>query len=452
MSYSGSSPVAGAGVSTGDQIQAWFEENAAAGAAYVGLPEAPIEPGIGNVIEAFGRLWRVNWDLLAALCAHESAWFQSRICRDKNNPGGFGAENHDPYNLAVTFDSLADGVRAVAAHLAGYVHGAGPWNQYSSRYAIVRDKGWAGSVQVLTDLNGKWAWPGETYGQSLARIANDLVVYHVLPQTPGGTVSALPVRVSHIPATNANRPGRKMTPRYITIHETANTSVGANAEMHRRFTHNGGGAEGVSFHDVIDDREIVELLPDGEVGIHAGSRQGNDESIGIEICVNADGDFTKALALAARRVAQRMQKHSIPLERVVQHNHWSGKGCPARLRQGDNWGRFIAQVAAHSKETPVAETVNGLKVEGPILTYWNTNGREKLIGVPIGEQKQGRAEDGKEVLYQDFDKLRIEVVLGSGEVRVNNANAEALRLRTMLNEDDAYRAVKQIQLLVQGID
>lgn len=180
MSYTGNSPVSGMGAATPEQIQAWFEHNATAGATYVGLPEVAIDPAVGVTIHAFCRLWNVNADLLAALIAHESAWLQSRICRDKNNPGGFGAENDDPYGKAVTFATLADGIRAVVAHVAGYVHGDGDWNQYSSRYAIVKANGWAGTVRKLTDLNGKYAWPGDTYGQSVARIANDLLAF--IPQ------------------------------------------------------------------------------------------------------------------------------------------------------------------------------------------------------------------------------------------------------------------------------
>lgn len=175
LTYTGSSALATQGQATADQVQRWIEDGAEAGAAYVELPVTQVDPGAGAAIVEFGKLWNVNWDLLAALIVHESAWLQSLICRDKRNPGGYGAENDDPYNLAITFDTLREGIRAVAAHLAGYVHGTGAWNAYSPRHSILVEKGYAGTVVVPTDLNGKWAWPGTTYGQSLARIANDLL-------------------------------------------------------------------------------------------------------------------------------------------------------------------------------------------------------------------------------------------------------------------------------------
>ena len=41
--------------------------------------------------------------------------------------------------------------------------------------------------------------------------------------------------------------------------------------------------------------------------------------------------------------------HGIPLERVVQHNHWSGKDCPNRIRRGEpyDWQTFLARVQSY---------------------------------------------------------------------------------------------------------
>ncbi|MFP3822282.1 N-acetylmuramoyl-L-alanine amidase, partial [Bacillus sp. SIMBA_008] len=41
-----------------------------------------------------------------------------------------------------------------------------------------------------------------------------------------------------IPAGNNNRPGYAMTPIYITVHNTANTAVGANAKSHASYVKN----------------------------------------------------------------------------------------------------------------------------------------------------------------------------------------------------------------------
>src|SRR5699024_3294593 len=86
---------------------------------------------------------------------------------------------------------------------------------------------------------------------------------------------------------------------------------------------------------------------------HAGDGDapngGNYNSIGIEICVNSDGDFTKAVKNAAQLVKKIMKQEGIPLSNVVQHNHWSGKNCPARLRSGSHgitWNQFKNMISS----------------------------------------------------------------------------------------------------------
>lgn len=136
-----------------------------------------------------------------------------------------------------------------------------------------------------------------------------------------------------IPKSNENRPGYWMNPEYITIHETANTSYGANAEMHARFVAN-DPASGVSWHFTADDHVIYQHLPTSENGWHAGDGSrgtGNRKSIGIETCVNVDGDFAQARRNVAWLTAKLMRDHGIPIEKVVPHKRWSGKHCPARM-------------------------------------------------------------------------------------------------------------------------
>ena len=86
-------------------------------------------------------------------------------------------------------------------------------------------------------------------------------------------------------------------------------------------------------------------MPDGERAYHAGdggSGPGNATSIGIEICVDASGNFEQAKANAAALVLLLMAKHGIPLDRVVQHNHWNGKDCPKTIRAtAGAWEAFL---------------------------------------------------------------------------------------------------------------
>lgn len=70
--------------------------------------------------------------------------------------------------------------------------------------------------------------------------------------------------------------------------------------------------------------------------------KGNRESIGIEICVNADGDFERAKANTIELICYLIGKYNIPITHVVPHKYWSGKNCPANLLP--QWNLFIAKI------------------------------------------------------------------------------------------------------------
>lgn len=172
--------------------------------------------------------------------------------------------------------------------------------------------------------------------------------------------------------------GRK----YITIHETANKDVGADAQTHANLQTNGFTS---SWQWQVDDKEAIQSFPHTVRCWHAGDSKGNGNfnSIGIEICVNADGDFKQAVKNAAELVKMIMHDEGIPLSKVVQHNKWSGKNCPTNLRNGSkgiNWSHFINMVSGSGGDTtytpPKTETkpatVN--KPSKPKINWTKVNG------------------------------------------------------------------------------
>lgn len=192
------------------------------------------------------------------------------------------------------------------------------------------------------------------------------------------TDTGVPIRVSLIPAGNSNRPGGENPCRYITIHETGNHARGADAAAHASYLKSlQAERTAVSWHYTVDDGTIVQHLPDGERAYHAGDGAkgpGNTESIGIEICVNADGNFERAKANAAALVRLLMAEHNIKLEHVVQHHRWNGKDCPRTLRHtAGAWERFLEQCGETSPaDDPLRAAVDVLAAAG-IMTapdYW----------------------------------------------------------------------------------
>lgn len=218
-------------------------------------------------------------------------------------------------------------------------------------------------------------------------------------------------RTSIIPASNSNRPGIKLvggTPEFITIHETANTKPGANAEMHRKFVNEGkGGEENVSFHYVVDSKESIQLLPDDEVAWHAGDGRngaGNNRSIAIEVCVNSDGNFLKALANTIQLVVRLMSEFNIPLGKIVQHNHWSGKNCPRKLRLS-GWQEFRDSLGAQERVFP--ET--GKKLKGDFLKKWDSEPKAlEYWGFPITDEEDKNIPGVGTIPVQYFQRARFE--------------------------------------------
>jgi hypothetical protein len=99
----------------------------------------------------------------------------------------------------------------------------------------------------------------------------------------------------------------------------------------------------------VDDTQTVQHLPENEDAFHAGdgAGNGNRNSIGIEICVNEDGDFPRAVQRAIELTADVCTRRNISISNVMQHFHWSGKHCPRNIREGRpfGWETFLHKIA-----------------------------------------------------------------------------------------------------------
>ncbi len=194
---------------------------------------------------------------------------------------------------------------------------------------------------------------------------------------PRATDTGLEIQADYIPAGRKNRPGGTNPGTYITIHETGNPDPGADGLAHAAYLKGAAEDAFVSWHYTVDDRAIVQHLPDWETAYHAGDGAdgpGNAESIGVEICVNAGGDFEAAKANAAALVRLLMAEHHIPVENVVQHNRWSGKDCPHTIRHTEGaWEDFLALCrGTGAPASALDEAVDKLAAAGLINSpdYW----------------------------------------------------------------------------------
>ena len=134
-----------------------------------------------------------------------------------------------------------------------------------------------------------------------------------------------------------------MTPKYITIHNTANDASANNEALY----HNSNNNQ-VSFHYAVDDKEIVQVVPDNRNAWHCGDARGNGnmKSIGIEICYSKSGGqrYNDAEENAVQLTAYLLHKYNLPISAVKQHYNWSGKNCPHRIRANGTWDKFLNRV------------------------------------------------------------------------------------------------------------
>lgn len=138
-------------------------------------------------------------------------------------------------------------------------------------------------------------------------------------------------RVDHIPKGKI-RPGKKLNLQYITIHSTGNPTSTALNE--RGWLTNPTNTRIASWHIAVDEKMAVEAIPLDEVAYHAGTSQGNNTSIGIEICES--GDRVKTLKNAAELTAKLLHEKNWGIDRLKRHYDWSKKICP-RIMSANNW-------------------------------------------------------------------------------------------------------------------
>lgn len=142
-----------------------------------------------------------------------------------------------------------------------------------------------------------------------------------------------------------NRAKRSGAIKYIVIHDTGNKAKGADADTH--FTYFNGGNRSSSADFFVDDTKILQVNDYTVYNTwHVGDGKGkygitNSNSIGIEICVNSDGNYEEALRNAAALTKYLMEELGVDEDHVVRHYDASRKNCPASMRAND-WSRWEA--------------------------------------------------------------------------------------------------------------
>ena len=129
------------------------------------------------------------------------------------------------------------------------------------------------------------------------------------------------------------------------VHNTYNDASAEN-EISYMISNNNA----TSFHYAIDDKEVVQGIPENRNAFHASdgaSGAGNRKYIAIEICHSKSGGtkFVAAEKNAAKFIASGLKEKGWDISHVKKHQDFSGKYCPHRtLDMG--WQRFLDMVQA----------------------------------------------------------------------------------------------------------
>ncbi len=139
-----------------------------------------------------------------------------------------------------------------------------------------------------------------------------------------------------------------MTSEFIVVHNTANDASAANEIAYMIRNDNQ-----TSFHYAVDDKEIVQGIPENRNAWHAGdgsSGPGNRKGLSVEICYSKSGGprFIEAEKNAAAFIASKLREKGWGIDKVKKHQDFSGKHCPHRtLDMG--WQRFLNMVQTELK-------------------------------------------------------------------------------------------------------
>lgn len=189
-----------------------------------------------------------------------------------------------------------------------------------------------------------------------------------------------------------NRPYTKIIPLGLVIHWTANTDIGANAVANRNYFQN-HPQDQVSAHYVVDDINIIYCIPENEMAWHVGAKKytnlkyklfGNENPnkllIGIEMCVNKDGNWKKTYQNTIKLVVDILKRYNWGIDKIYRHFDITGKDCPRMMTKF-----FISGEEAWTKfKKDVEEMVNMDNISD-----WAKESVEKAKNSKLMEGKKG---------------------------------------------------------------
>lgn len=182
---------------------------------------------------------------------------------------------------------------------------------------------------------------------------------------------------------------------WIVVHDTGLSTVGVNAERLAKNQYSNayeGAGRDASWTYTVDDFGIYQSYEDVVTLWHATDGRseggGNLNGIGIEMCVNADGNFEACFLNDARLIGHLLKEYSLGMLNMKQHyDFYPTKNCPQVIRDNDRWFEFmtvcaweyISQSILCNYDITYEFDVDGLKT-------WPVDGMYDLTDVKAGTE------------------------------------------------------------------
>ncbi len=186
---------------------------------------------------------------------------------------------------------------------------------------------------------------------------------------------------------------------WIVVHESGMNTTGVNAERLAQTQWNSaynGSSRDASWNYQVDDHSVYQSYGDNIYCWHASSRRGNSNSIGIEMCVNPDGEYNVSMRNDARLIAYLLQKYNLGMVNVKQHYNFAPdfKNCPEIMRNNFRWFELFGMIAREYASQKLLKDVeisynilsNNTKPRSLAGMYEITNGQTVEVEVSIFDQ------------------------------------------------------------------
>ena len=279
----------------------------------------------------------------------------SAVTLDQNNFCGLGVTSTGMKGNS--FKTPTEGIRVQIQHLQAYASTERLQNRcVDPRYTYVA-RGCAPYVEQLgIQENPKgqgWA-AGKNYGQEIIKILNDILSIKINETDQKGNDMNITKMISKKNCyINQNKPA------YVVIHETDNWSKGADAKAHATAMKNGNLAGTVHYY--VDSKSIYQTLDHADGAWAVGDGKGkygitNRNSINIEICVNPETDYYKAVDYAEQLAAKLLKQYGWGTDHLKRHYDASRKNCPRRIQAEGRWPEFVKKTAAYMAGTTSTST------------------------------------------------------------------------------------------------